>query len=168
MKFKNAAFTLLASLGFATSSNVGHIHSNLYNDVSNSIQEIKQQESANATVADLFVSVKKLSESVTILNLQVKQQIKSLNTNDFTQLTMLGHLLDFGIELVKSRYEEEIFTTYNTEFRALSSARFSFEHNLKAIKERLYGIEVVHIPELSLSQAELDELNAALNRRDNV
>lgn len=168
MKLPKTALSILASFGIATSQNIGHIQADLYSDVSNSIREIKQQELSNATVADLFHSVKKLSESVTVLNVQVKQVIQTLNTNDLTQLTMLGQLLDFGIELVKSRYEEEIFTTFNTEFRALSNARFIFEHNIRAIKERLHGVKIVKAPNLSLSQAELNELNEALKRRENI
>ncbi|MDC4234627.1 hypothetical protein [Pasteurella multocida] len=81
-----------------------------------------------------------------------------IDPNNRASLLLVNQALDFGISLIKERYENEIYEQFFNEFKALASAKNTLEIYLRRIQEQKDGIEIVRNPELTLSQSNIEEI----------
>ncbi|MBV6524963.1 hypothetical protein HT664_09610 [Ursidibacter maritimus] len=76
-------------------------------------------------------------------------------------LLLVNQALDFGISLIKERYENEIYEQFFNEFKALASAKNTLEIYLRRIQEQRDGIEIVRDPKLTLTQSDIEKMMSA-------
>ncbi|MCQ9123296.1 hypothetical protein [Rodentibacter caecimuris] len=151
MKPANTAKALLLSLGIALNG-----QANLINHISESVEVISTKvQTANAN--DVFNEVLELAQSLQKLNLSIQQRIKKITNAERSSLLLVNNALNYGIGLLKTKFEDEIYHQFFNEFRALSAAKNALEINLRQIQERIDGVEIVTLRNLSLTQEELSE-----------
>ncbi|PJG83274.1 hypothetical protein CVP04_04860 [Caviibacterium pharyngocola] len=160
MKKANAAKALMLGLGIAVN---GQSEPNLIHNISHSVEEIRTMANTQATVEDVFKEVGALAQSLKKLNILIKSRLANVDTNERYSLQLVNQALDFGINLIKNRYENEIYEDFFDEFKALASAKHTLEVYLRHIQERKDGIEIVRLSNLTLSQ---DDVNEMMKARD--
>lgn len=155
MKKASTAKALMLGLGIAFN---GHSEPNLINNISHSVEEIRTMTSAKATAQDVFREVDALAQSLHKLNILIKTHLTHIDPNNRASLLLVNQALDFGISLIKERYENEIYEQFFNEFKALASAKNILEIYLRRIQEQKDGIEIVRNPELTLSKSNIEEI----------
>ena len=78
---------------------------------------------------------------------------------------MLRQLLDFTSSLLISKYEQEIFFKYRTQYRAYSNAVAQLDLAIFKIRERRGLVKVEQFADLNLTQAEYDDISEAAKLR---
>ncbi|TNG95730.1 hypothetical protein FHQ28_07880 [Pasteurellaceae bacterium USgator11] len=162
-KFKNTAVTLLAGLGVLGGANAA-----LYQEVSTSVEQISSLSSTQGRSVDVFSAVNRLVASMQKMNLTVKAKLKRIDQDEFEHLLFIKQSLDLGFYILTQRYEDEIYTQFTAEFRAFSAARTQFKMYLRQVQERLYGVEIAQLDDISLTEQDVREMNQAVNRQYGV
>ena len=83
---------------------------------------VHQLVKSDAKADDVFVALVKLSHSVEKMTSALKAVKFKLKDSKFNTLLMLRQLLDFNSSLLISKYEQDIFFKYRTQYRAYSNA----------------------------------------------
>ncbi|HDR1185285.1 hypothetical protein M8853_07570 [Pasteurella multocida] len=158
MKKASTAKALMLGLGIAVN---GHSEPSLINNISHSVEEIRIMTSAKATAQDVFREVDALAQSLHKLNILIKTRLTHIDPNNRASLLLVNQALDFGISLIKTRYENEIYEQFFNEFKALASAKNTLEIYLRRIQEQRDGIEIVRDPQLTLTKSDIEKMMSA-------
>lgn len=160
MKKAQSAKALLASLSLGLSTATAN--GALLHDISNDVEQIHVMIQQDVLVSDIFESIERLTATLQKLNISIKARIKHIDEKELSGLTLVNNALNYGIVLIKARFEKEIFNHYFSEFKRLSSAKNTLEVHLQHIKERLYGVEIVSIKDVTVTQSEINEAMAKI------
>lgn len=126
---------------------------------------VHQLVKSDAKADDVFVALVKLSHSVEKMTGALKAVKFKLKDSKFNTLLMLRQLLDFNSSLLISKYEQDIFFKYRTQYRAYSNAVAQLDLAIFKIRERKGLVKVAQFADLNLTQAEYDDISEAAKLR---
>lgn len=151
-------------LGLGLTTTIGQSQANLVDNITYSVEHIKNLNNSTADIELIFKEVDHLTGKLTELNIAIRSNIanKKINKNQFSHLLMLNQALSFGVDLLKNHYQEEILSQYIANFRALSAQKNRLELLIRQIQEKLEGVDIVQVPNLTLTGAEIEEINQSL------
>ncbi|MGR6980322.1 hypothetical protein ACUHGC_02550 [Testudinibacter sp. P27/CKL/0425] len=152
---KKTAVAILAGLGIATSQP----QANIIYSVSDSIRQLQTLAERNTNEGELFLKLVDLTQSVNKLNQTIRSKKYRYSELQAKDLLVVKQLLDFGFEMIKNRYEEQIYNAYYAEFRAFSSARHTLQHALHRITENLTGVQFAAIQGVTITNTDIDEIS---------
>lgn len=154
---------MLLSALIGGSSSVQATESLLPN-VNHTIEQIQALTAQRSSIELIFQNVVSLAEDIEKINTDIAKSIGKVTPREFNYLRLINHSISFAFQYLKQHYQPEIFAHYQKEFRLLSNSKNRFENQLKHIRENLYGVEIVSVKDLSLSERELNEMMVALSQ----
>lgn len=157
-KATKAKAIMLGLGGFLAFNNVNSEPTPVIQHITHSVDEIKSLASSQATAQDVFKEVNSLATSLNTLNILIKSRLSTIDANKRADLLLVNLALDFGISIIKTRYKNEIYEQFFSEFKALASAKNTLEVYLRRIQENAEGIEIVVDPKLTLNESNIEEI----------
>lgn len=132
--FKKTLLTLLVGTGIFQNA-----EAQLFNNVSLTVEQINQLSTQQTKNDELFKSVFDLSETLKTLNHRIINNKEKLE-KDYGLLLLVQRSINFTFQLLIDNFKADILTIYKREFRAFSSARATFNLQVKQMGEKVNGI----------------------------